>query len=70
MRRTSKTRVETYDPHQTGANYTAHLTVGMPYLDNLKAMPSEAFDRFDVHAAGLAVYQLGDNGTARTEHQA
>jgi hypothetical protein len=63
---TTKDWVETYDPDQTGANYTAHLTVGLATVDDLKAMQAEPFDEFDVHPAGLAVYQLGNNGTART----
>jgi hypothetical protein len=62
---TTKDWVETYDPNQTGANYTAHLTVGMATVVDLKAMQAETFDEFDVHPAGLAVYQLGNNGTAR-----
>jgi hypothetical protein len=28
-------------------------------------MQAEPFDEFDVHPVGLAVYQLGNNGTAR-----
>ena len=67
---TTKAWVETYDPDQTGANYTAHLTVGMATVEDLKAMQAETFDEFDVHPAGLAVYQLGNNGTARAELRA
>ena len=62
---TTKDWVETYHPNQTGANYTAHLTVGMATVVDLKAMQAETFQEFDVHPAGLAVYQLGNNGTAR-----
>jgi len=63
---TTKDWVETYQPNQVGANYTAHLTVGLATVEDLKAMQAEPFDAFDVHPAGLAVYQLGNNGTART----
>ncbi|MEU8793739.1 hypothetical protein [Streptomyces sp. NPDC048643] len=35
-------------------------------VEHLKIPQSEPFDAFDVHPAALAVYQLGDNGTART----
>jgi hypothetical protein len=67
---TTKEWVETYEPDQTGANYTAHLTVGLATVDDLKAMEAEPFDAFDVHPAGLAVYHLGNNGTARTQLKA
>jgi hypothetical protein len=59
--------VETYVPEQTGPSYTAHLTVGVATVPDLKAMQAEPFAEFDVHSAGLAVYHLGNNGTARTE---
>ena len=32
----------------------------------LKAMQAEHFNAFDVRPVSLAVYQLGNNGTART----
>ena len=63
---TIKDGVETYVPDQTGANYTAHLTVGMDTVEHLKALQAERFDTFDVHPLSLAVYQLGNNGTARS----
>jgi hypothetical protein len=67
---TTKDWVETYDPNQVGANYTAHLTVGLATVADLKAMQAETFHEFDVHPVGLAVYQLGNNGTARTRLKA
>jgi len=63
---TTKDWVESYVPDQTGANYTAHLTVGLASVEDLKAMQAEPFDAFDVHPVSLAIYQLGNNGTART----
>jgi hypothetical protein len=62
---TTKDWVETYDPDQTGPNYTAHLTVGLDTVEHLKELQAEPFDAFDVHPLSLAVYQLGNNGTAR-----
>jgi hypothetical protein len=59
--------VESYVPDQTGPSYTAHLTVGVATVQDLKAMQAEPFDEFDVHPAGLAVYHLGNNGTARAQ---
>jgi hypothetical protein len=38
-------------------------------VPDLKAMQAEPFDEFDVHPASLAVYHLGNNGTARTQLQ-
>jgi hypothetical protein len=67
---TTKDWVETYDPDQIGANYTAHLTVGLATVEDLKAMQAEPFDEFDVRPVGLAVYVLGNNGTARTRLKA
>jgi hypothetical protein len=67
---TTKDWVETYNPNQVGANYTAHLTVGLATVADLKAMQAEPFDEFDVQPVGLAVYQLGNNGTARSRLKA
>ena len=63
---TTKDWVETYVPDQTGANYTAHLTVGLDTVEHLHELQAEPFDAFDVHPLSLAIYQLGNNGTART----
>jgi 2'-5' RNA ligase len=45
--------------------YTAHLTVGLDTVEHLNEMQAEPFEAFDVHPLALAVYQLGNNGTAR-----
>ena len=58
--------VEAYVPAQIGdGNYLPHLTVGAGKFDDLKIIEAEPFDAFDVHPAGVAVYHLGNNGTAR-----
>ncbi len=62
---TTKAWVETYVPDQFGANYTAHLTVGLDTVEHLKQLQAEPFAAFDVRPLSLAVYQLGNNGTAR-----
>jgi 2'-5' RNA ligase len=62
---TTKDWVQTYVPDQTGTNFTAHLTVGLDTVDHLKTLQAEPFEAFDIHPIGLAVYQLGNNGTAR-----
>jgi hypothetical protein len=60
--------VEKYVPAQIGArNYFPHLTVGVAKFDDLKIIEAEPFEPSTVHAAGVAVYHLGNNGTARAE---
>jgi hypothetical protein len=58
--------VEGYAPAQIGeGKYLPHLTVGAAELEDLKIIEAEPFDAFTVHPAGLAVYHLRNNGTAR-----
>jgi hypothetical protein len=58
--------VEKYVPDQIGAGkYFPHLTVGVAKFDDLKVIEAEPFEPSTVHAAGVAVYHLGNNGTAR-----
>ena len=58
--------VEKYVPNQIGdGKYFPHLTVGVDTFDHLKIIEAEPFDAFEVHAASVAVYHLGNNGTAR-----
>jgi len=57
-----------YVPAQIGpGRYTAHITVGFATLDDLKTIEAESFDAFEIHPVSIAVYHLGNNGTARTE---
>jgi hypothetical protein len=58
--------VEGYVPAQIGAGkYLPHLTVGAAKFDDLKTIEAEPFDAFTVRPAEMAVYHLGNNGTAR-----
>jgi len=58
--------VEKYVPDQIGdGKYFPHLTVGVDKFEHLKIIEAELFDAFEVHAASVAVYHLGNNGTAR-----
>jgi len=60
--------VEAYVPAQIGeGKYLPHLTVGAAKFEDLKVIEAEPFEPSDVHAAGVAVYHLGNNGTARVE---
>ncbi len=63
--------VEKYVPAQIGeGKYFPHLTVGVAKFDDLKVIEAEPFEPSTVHAAGVAVYHLGNNGTARAELKA
>jgi hypothetical protein len=58
--------VEAYVPAQIGAGkYQPHLTVGAAKFEDLKIIEAEPFDAFTVRPAAVAVYHLGNNGTAR-----
>jgi hypothetical protein len=57
--------VEGFVPAQIGAGYVPHITIGFATLADLKGIEAAAFDAFDVHPASVAVYHLGNNGTAR-----
>jgi hypothetical protein len=58
--------VEKYVPAQIGdGKYFPHLTVGVAKFDDLKVIEAEPFEASTVRAAGVAVYHLGNNGTAR-----
>jgi hypothetical protein len=58
--------VEKFVPDQIGAGkYFPHLTVGVATFDDLKVIEAETFEAFAVSPAGVAVYHLGNNGTAR-----
>jgi hypothetical protein len=57
--------VAAFVPHSSGENFKLHVTTGIgpvAYLDGLLAEP---FEPFAFSAAGVAVYQLGNFGTAR-----
>lgn len=60
--------VDGYVPAQIGAGkYIAHITVGFATFEDLKVIEAEPFDAFAVHPASVAVYHLGNSGTARTQ---
>ena len=51
-------------PHHSGANYVAHVTVGIAALDDLAVIEAEPFEPLTFAASAISVYQLGNNGTA------
>lgn len=57
--------VERYVPDHSAGNFVAHMTVGLAPLTFLDSLEQQPFEAFDFHPAGISVYQLGNNGTAR-----
>jgi hypothetical protein len=57
--------VARFVPDHCASNYEAHLSIGMARRRDLEALEAEPFEPFDVRAEAVAVYQLGNNGTAR-----
>jgi phosphoserine phosphatase len=56
--------VEAFVPKSSGENYMPHVTVGVAHEDFVKQMQAEPFNSFTFKADGVAVYQLGNFGTA------
>jgi phosphoserine phosphatase len=56
--------VETFIPKSSGENYMPHVTVGVANEDFVKRMKVEPYENFTFKAEGVAVYQLGNFGTA------
>jgi hypothetical protein len=56
--------VETFVPKSSGASYLPHVTVGVAKEAFVKQLKAEPFKSFSGAARGVAVYQLGNFGTA------
>ena len=56
--------VDSYVPEHSGKNFNPHVTVGVGHEDFLKGLKAEPFNVFTFNADAVAVYQLGDFGTA------
>ena len=52
-------------PDHCCSNYEAHLSIGLGRRSDLEAVEAEPFEPFDVRAEAVAIFQLGNNGTAR-----
>ena len=57
--------VSAFVPEQTGKNYKPHITFGILPQNDLKEVQKNAIDASPFSPAGVGVYQLGNNGTAR-----
>ena len=56
--------VDTFVPSQTGQKYNPHVTVGIAPLGWLEDLEKQPFSSFTFGSHGIAVYQLGNFGTA------
>ncbi|NUT75064.1 hypothetical protein HNO86_08435 [Pseudomonas sp. C1C7] len=56
--------VDTFVPNQTGDKYNPHVTIGVAPLDWLKTLEMQPFESFTFGAKNIAIYQLGNYGTA------
>ena len=56
--------VETFVPKSSGANYIPHVTVGVAHEAFAKRLKAEPFTAFSATTRGVAIYQLGNFGTA------
>ncbi|HEX4414174.1 MAG TPA: 2'-5' RNA ligase family protein [Lacipirellulaceae bacterium] len=57
--------VEKFVPKSTGQNYSPHVTIGVAHEDFVLGLKEKPFDSFRFKAAGVAIYQLGNFGTAQ-----
>ncbi len=57
--------VANFVPNASGDNFKPHVTVGVASEDFVKKLKAEAFEPFTFKANHVAIYQLGNFGTAR-----
>ena len=56
--------VETFVPKASGANFAPHITIGTAPFAFVKGVAAEPFAGMDFGVRGVAIYQLGNYGTA------
>jgi hypothetical protein len=59
--------VESFVPRASGPNYFPHVTAGVAQEEFVKQLKAEPFAAFTFKPGGVAVYQLGNFGTASKE---
>jgi hypothetical protein len=57
--------VATFVPKQVGEGFKPHITVGLSDATSAERLQSQPFTPITFHPASIAIYQLGDIGTAR-----
>ena len=56
--------VEQFVPKSSGEHYFPHVTLGVAHEDFVKQLKAEPFGAFTFQPRGVAIYQLGNFGTA------
>src|SRR5262245_8916774 len=59
--------VAAFVPNATDKKFNPHVTIGIAPRDYLNQMLAEKFEAFTFSPAGVAIYHLGNFGTARKE---
>ena len=49
----------------SGKNYNPHVTIGVAHEDFVKRLKAEPIEKFSFKPTGVAIYQLGNFGTAQ-----
>jgi hypothetical protein len=57
--------VKNFSANSTGAKYNPHVTIGVALEDFVKQLKAEPFEKFSFKPSGVAIYQLGNFGTAQ-----
>ncbi|NEX91717.1 2'-5' RNA ligase family protein [Caulobacter sp. 17J65-9] len=57
--------VETFVPASSGERYIPHVTAGTAQLDYVAKLKAEPFQPFTFHGETIAIYHLGNFGTAQ-----
>ena len=57
--------VAKFVPNSSGDNYKPHVTIGVAHEEFVKKLKAEPFEKFTFKPAGVAIYQLGNFGTAQ-----
>ena len=57
--------VAAFVPNSSGDNYKQHVTIGVAQEAFVKELKAKPFEKFSFKPAGVAIYQLGNFGTAQ-----
>ena len=57
--------VENFVRNSSGAKFNPHVTVGVAHEDFVKKLEAAPFESFTFRPSGVAIYQLGNFGTAQ-----
>ena len=57
--------VQNFSAKSSGKNYKPHVTIGVAHEDFVDKLKTQPFEKFTFKPAGVAIYQLGNFGTAQ-----